>query len=167
MIRNTRGDILPMLGGIGFILTFVCVLGFQFVRATVITSGTKEALRSESVTAVTQNNFNAYASLREGLDGAYTVDGSGHVLDNASNTLRQDLITDLGLQDSNGKFVKTTDGQPAYSMSDFNVRVSNPGFRATGTYSITAQSTLSIAMPLHLPAISIPLSVDADFRPKF
>lgn len=167
MMRDTRGDMLPFLGGIGLFLSLVFLIGFQFVRAGVITGGVRNAMKSEAEIAVTQNNFNAYASLREGLDGAYTVDSAGQVHDNAVNMLKQDLIAALGLQESGDQLVKTTDGQPAYRLSDFNVQVSNPDIRATGAYKVTATSSLSIAMPLHLPSIPIPLSVDADFQSKF
>lgn len=167
MMHDTRGDMLPMVAGIGFLLTLVFTLGFQFVRACVVTGCVKNAMRNDAIIAVTQNNFNAYASLREGLDGAYSIDAAGQVSENDTNTLKQDLVSSLGLHDSGDKLTKTVEDGPAYSLSGFGVQVSNPDFRATGTYKITVTGNLSIAMPLQWAPIIIPISAYADFRPKF
>lgn len=167
MTHNTRGDMLPMVAGIGFLLTLVFTLGFQFVRVCVVAGCVKDAMRSEAVIAVTQNNFHAFASLREGLDGAYSIDAAGQVSENDGNTLKQDFVSSLGLHDSGDKLAKTAEGGPAYSLSGFTVQVSNPDFKSAGAYKVIVTGDLSIAMPLRWAPITIPISAYADLLPKF
>lgn len=168
MRSRTCGIVIPQLCGVGFLLTLIFLVGFEFARANVIVNDVQFSMHNAVNASVTENDYDAYDSIREGLPGAYAIDNNGQAHDNSYVDSQQRVISSLALKDGNGGgYVKMNGVQSDYTISGLSVQLNNPSAGTAGTFSETISCNLSISMPLLLPPVTIPLSVGADFASKF
>lgn len=167
MNKWTEGIVVPHMCGVGLALLVTFLAVFEIARTGIITTNVQSTMRRAIDTNLTENKIYAYDSLREGLSGAYTVDGSGSAQENIHTDAEQQIIKGLNLKAQNDEYVEVNGIQKEFGLSGLNVQISNPDPGSTGTYTVAITSTLSISMPLALPPIQIPISVNGDFASKF
>lgn len=167
MNKWTEGIVVPHMCGVGLALLVTFLAVFEIARTGIITTTVQSNMRRAIGANLTENKVYAYDSLREGLSGAYTVDGSGSTHENVHTDAEQRIVKGLNLKAQNGAYVEMNGTQNEFALSELNVQISNPNPGSTGIYSATITGTLSIFMPLSLPPIQIPLSANGDFASKF
>lgn len=161
MIKPKRGEIFPQFAGIMAVFMLFVLTFFQFSRANVIVGGLRQALREATISAVNDDKFYGYDSLRQGLQGAYTVSPFGIAAPDAAEDVAGTIDRKLGLSNSNG--IHSGNG---FSLSGFEVTISNPPARQSGSYMVETRVELEIYMPLKMH-INIPLSVSAAMINEF
>lgn len=168
ILSDEKGSVLVSTVAVTLTVMFLTFLAYQKIQMTIVAEGVRDAMRSAVTDAVTQNYYTSYDDMLEGSSGAYSaVNGWAN---NATDGNMENRISGrLGLEeDDSGALVRNVDGQEQYSISNIQIRVQNPPNGSDSSQlSVNATYTLSVELPLGLPPLQIPQSVDASFAQKF
>lgn len=159
-----------------FLLIAMLMLAFsiQLWRLHTVTNGVYLAMRSATVTAVTENAPALYAAETDMAGDAYSYTDSGWQPDVDTSGIKQMLTAHLGLSQNGADWVKTDeDGRELYRLSDLNVTVSNP-YAPAGDPSNTDKLTVTVNYSLQttfqsgvIVPVSVPMQIKVGIGGKF
>ena len=159
-----------------FLLAVMLLLAvsLELWRLHAVTNGVYDAMRSATITAVTENAPALYAAQTDMAGDAYAYTGSGWQSDVDTTAIMDVLANHLGLLQSGSDWVKTDgSGHELYRLANVNVQVSNPyapsGAPGTApTLTVTVSYTLKTTFQSGVVVpVSVPMRIAASLGEKF
>lgn len=159
-----------------FLLAVLLMLAvsLELWRLHAVTTGVYDAMRSATVTAVTENAPALYAAQTDMAGDAYSYTGSGWQSSVDTDAITDTLETHLGLRENGSDWIKTDgSGRELYRLANVNVQVSNPyapsGDPGTApTFTVTVSYTLKTTFQSGIVVpVSVPMRIAASVGGKF
>ena len=155
-------------------ILLMLAVSMELWRLHVITNGVYDAMRSASVTTVTENAPVLYAAQTDMAGDAYTYTGSVWQSNVNTSAITDMMENHLGLQQNGGDWVRTdADGHELYRLANVNVQVSNP-YAPSGDPSTTPTLTVTVTFTLQttfqsgiVVPVSVPMRIEAGLGGKF
>lgn len=174
VLRRKDGGMEPFTAA--FLLAVMLMLAFslELWRLHAVTTDVNNAMRSATLTAVTENASTLYAAETDMAGDAYVYTGSGWQSNVDTSAITDMLATHLGLRQNGSDWIRyDTEGRELFRLSNLNVQVSNP-LAPSGNPSTSDKLTVTVSFTLKttwqsgvvLP-VSVPMKVEAGIDGKF
>lgn len=174
VLYRNDGDMEPFTAAFLLVVMLMLAFSLQAWRLHAVTNGVYLAMRSATVTAITENAPSLYAAETDMVGDAYAYTTTGWQPDEDISAITQMLTIHLGLRQNDDNWIKTNaDGQELYRLSNLNVTVSNP-YAPSGSPGTAPMLTVTVTYTLKtsfqsgvIVPVSVPMKVEASINGKF
>lgn len=155
-----------------FLLTFL-VSGLEYSRLQTIAQGTRDKMESIVAQACTANYDRLYNGVREGYSGAYQFSNTNWTENIDSQSIYQLVNNQLGTQYDGNSYIKYNTSGEEFRIENLQVKITHAPFAEETTIEqFTGIATYTVVIPMSfgwesMPPVSIPMKVQAGYRPKF
>lgn len=174
VLRRKDGGMEPITAAFLLIVMLMLAFSLELWRLHTITTGVYDAMRSATVTTITENASTLYAAETDMAGDAYTYSGSGWQNNVDTSAITDMLANHLGLRQSGSDWIGyNAGGHELYRLSGLTVQVFNP-LAPSGDPSTADKLTVTVTYTLKtvwqsgiiLP-VSVPMKVEAGIGGKF
>lgn len=174
ILRRKDGGMEPFTAAFLVLVMLMLAFSLELWRLHAVTTGVYNAMRSATVTTVTENAPALYAAETDMAGDAYSHSASGWQSDVDTSAITDMLANHLGLRKSGSEWIGYDgSGHELYLLSDLVVQVSNP-LAPSGDPSTADKLTVTVTFTLRtvwqsgvvLP-VSVPMKVEAGIGGKF
>lgn len=154
------------------LLMLFCAIA-EFSRLWIISQGVKEAAQQAVLSTVNDNYDDVYHAVREGYAAGWSPDDSGGWNQSVDEgDVYAQLSRILGLSGDGGSYVKYTEGQVEFSVSNLTVEIQNNALASGQSSGYTAVVELELTIPVYFlgttfPAAQMTIHTEAKYIPLF
>jgi hypothetical protein len=174
ILRRKDGGMEPFTAAFLLVVMLMLAFSLELWRLHAITTGVYDAMRSATVTTITENASTLYTAETDMAGDAYTYTGSGWQISMDTSAITDMLANHLGLRQSGSDWIGyDAGGHELYRLSGLTVQESNP-LAPSGAPSTADKLTVTVTYTLKtvwqsgviLP-VSVPMKVEAGIGGKF
>lgn len=174
ILRRKDGGMEPFTAAFLLVVMLMLAFSLELWRLHAVTTGVYDAMRSATVTTVTENAPALYAAETDMAGDTYAYSGSGWQTSMDTSAITNMLATHLGLRQNGSNWIGyDAGGHERYRLSGLAVQVSNP-LAPSGAPSTADKLTITVTFTLKtvwqsgvvLP-VSVPMKVEAGIGGKF
>lgn len=154
------------------LLMLFCAIA-EFSRLWIISQGVKEAAQQAVLSTVNDNYDDVYHTVREGYAAGWSPDDRGGWNQSVDEgDVYAQLSRILGLSGDGGSYVKYTEGQVEFSVSNLTVEIQNNALASGQSSGYTAVAELELTIPVYFlgtafPAAQMTIHTEAKYIPLF
>lgn len=172
--RRRPGEGTPMILAIVLVLMMLFCTIAEYSRVWIIAQGVKEATQQAIISTVNDNYDDVYHAVREGYAAGWYPDGGGSWDESIDEgNIYGQMARILGLRGyGEDLYIKYTDGELEYAISNLTVEVQNNGLGSGQSEGYAAIAELNLEVPIRflgnlLPSAEMTLHVEAKYVPLF
>ncbi len=171
LFKDRSGNMMPLAVTITIGMLLIILGVSEYMRLMITAAGIKDAMESAVISVVNDNYNEVYHSVREGYAAGYEPDGEGFEESIDYGDVYSRLCFLLGLEEDGAGYVRISNGEREYRLSDLSVSVHNNGL-ASGGGSYHADASVRLEVPVRFAGkvitdMSINLKVRAAYTEKF
>ncbi|HCA28783.1 MAG TPA: hypothetical protein DEP23_03985 [Ruminococcaceae bacterium] len=150
VMKDKSGTSTPLILCIVLACLILSTAIFEYARLMIVAQGVRDAVQEAVIDVATENWDDAYAGLREGYSGGYSLSGSTWYTNVTTGNIYARLKDVLGLKYESGQYVKYAGDKVEYSLYGLSVSVANAPLAPSDPNSIS-QLTVTGAMTVEVP----------------
>lgn len=168
-LKGNGGYSFPLT--IGIILSILIVIAgiSEYMRINLIIHGIEESVQNAVIAVSIENYDNNYSPLREGYSGGYKIPEDVWIEHVDDGNVAGKLAELLDLEQHGSSYVRRTQQQVEYSLSDLHVVILNTGIAPeSGARVFEAETYVTAEIPLSFGWDKIaPLDIDLKVKSKY
>ncbi len=171
LLKDRKGNMMPLAVTVTIGMLLIILGVSEYMRLMITAAGIKDAMESAVISVVNDNYNEVYHSVREGYAAGYEPDGESFKESIDYGDVYGRLCFLLGLEEDGTGYVRISNGEREYRLSNLFVSIPNTAIASPGG-SYYADASIRMEVPVRFAGkvitdMSIDLKVRAAYTEKF